>query len=274
MGLALTAGAACRDAPAPPQATETPMKTLQEVTDAEWATLAATRVYLGHQSVGGNILDGLQRLLAENPRIPLRVVESDSLSAVAAGTLVHNRIGTNGDPAGKARDFSGRLANGLGPGGGIAMFKLCYVDFKPTTDVAAVFRAYQENVERVRASHPEVRIVHLTTPLTVRKERFKDFIRGILRKPRYSDADAARHEYNRLLQAEYGGRDPVFDLARVEATRPDGTLESYRYREASVLNLAPEFSRDGAHLNEAGSRRVGEAFLVFLASVAAAPPAN
>jgi hypothetical protein len=250
------------------------MTTLPQVADSQWAALATTRIYLGHQSVGGNILDGLQQLLAENTKVPLRVVASDRPSEAATGTLVHSLIGRNGDPAGKARDFETRMAQGLGPGGGIAMFKLCYVDFTPRTDPAAVFRAYRESVERVRAAHPDLRIAHVTTPLVVRRQPLKDFLRQLLRKPSYADADAARAEYNRLLWAEYGTRDPVFDLARLEATRPDGTVESHRYRGESVVNLVPAFTDDGAHLNAAARRRVAEQFLVFLASAAAAPGAD
>jgi hypothetical protein len=247
------------------------MKTLQDVADSQWVALANTKIYFGHQSVGGNILDGVQQLLTEHPGIPLRVVQSDAPSEAAGGTLVHSRIGQNGDPAGKARDFAARMARGLGPGGGIAMFKLCYVDFTPETDVQAVFQAYRENVEQVRAAHPDVRIVHVTTPLVVRQQPLKDLVRRLLGRASYAKVDAARIQYNRLLLAEYGGKDAVFDLARLEATRADGSLEAYGFQGDTVWNLVPDFTDDGAHLNTVGRRRVAEQLLVFLASLETRP---
>ncbi len=56
--------------------------------------LAQRRIFFGHQSVGGNILEGLQRLGA-GPR----VVEVKSPSeTVAPGTLAHAMVGENLKP--------------------------------------------------------------------------------------------------------------------------------------------------------------------------------
>jgi len=242
---------------------------LNDVTDAQWTALANTKIFFGHQSVGGNILDGVADVLAEHPRIPLRVVEAERPVDVAGAALVHARLGTNGDPAGKAGEFASRMTGGLGEAGGIAMFKLCYVDFDHRTDVDAVFQAYQANVEQVRASQPDTRIVHITTPVTIRREPFKDFLRKVLGKPTYADVDRLRARYNELLRSAYDGKDPIFDLARIEATRPDGSLEAVRQGGDTVLNLVPAYTDDGSHLNQDGRRRVAEQLLVFLAGVAA-----
>jgi len=55
----------------------------------------------------------------------------------------------------------------------------------------------------------------------------------------------------------------VFDLAKTEATRPDGTAETAN----GVRALVAAYSSDGGHLNVAGAAVVSEALAAFLASI-------
>ncbi len=225
---------------------------LSDVSAAQWQRLASRKVFFGHQSVGGNILGGVRAVLADHPEIGLRLVTSRSPAGVSGGALVDASVGSNGDPAGKIADFAAVLAGGLGPAGGVATYKFCYVDVEAGTDVAALLAAHRATVSSIRAAHPEVTIVHMTMPLMTSAAS------GI-------DAEARRVEYNRLLVEAYQGREPVFDLARVESSHADGS-RSYVSRGAEqVFTLADEWSADGGHLNAAGSRRVAEQFLIFLA---------
>ncbi len=225
---------------------------LSDVTAAQWQRLASRKVFFGHQSVGGNILGGVRAVLVDHPEISLRLVTSRTPAGVSGGALVDASVGSNGDPAGKIADFGTVLAGGLGPSGGVATYKFCYVDVGAGTDVAALLALHRARVSSIRAAHPEVTIVHMTMPLMTSAAS------GI-------DAEAKRVEYNRLLVDAYQGREPVFDLARVESTHADGSRSYVSRGTEQVFTLAEEWSADGGHLNAAGSRRVAEQLLIFLA---------
>ena len=102
------------------------------VTAAQWKALQDKRVVFGHQSVGANILSGVQGL-ATRAAIDFRVTGSRDLSA--SGHIVHFPIGQNGDPASKMKDFAAAFRSGA-KDVDVAMMKLCYLDFDGSTDAA------------------------------------------------------------------------------------------------------------------------------------------
>jgi len=61
------------------------------------------KVYFGHQSVGRNILEGLETW-KEETKIDLEVTESRDFSTVPGSPFVHFAIGNNGDLRGKVDD--------------------------------------------------------------------------------------------------------------------------------------------------------------------------
>ena len=73
-----------------------------------------------------------------------------------------------------------------------------------------------------------------------------------------------RNEYNRLLLAEYKGKEPVFDIARLEATAPNERLTRFQYHDDEYLAVNPEYSDDGGHLNKVGRKIIAENLLLFL----------
>ena len=70
-----------------------------------------------------------------------------------------------------------------------------------------------------------------------------------------------------LLRERFGGSDHIFDLALLESTRPDGSRAYSRYFGDKAFMLAPEWTDDGGHLNEAAQYHVAERLLVFLATL-------
>jgi hypothetical protein len=238
---------------------------LGDVTPAQWQRLAERRIFFGHQSVGGNILEGVRAVLAANPQIRLRLVQSRGSAVISVPALVEAPVGRNTDPASKAADFVAMLDEGVGGSDGVAMYKFCYVDVNAQTDPAALFRLYRESVERVRARHPELTIVHITMPLMTVERSARQVVRRIIRGASQADVEARRVAYNRLVLETYGGSQPVFDLARFESTRRDGTRSYFLFGGRPIYTLADEWSADGGHLNEAGQRFMGEQFLIFLA---------
>src|SRR4051812_13036767 len=68
--------------------------------------LSTTRVFFAHQSVGANIVDGMQALKAEGMGPNLRVMELAASDQLGNGFFAHAKLGTNGDPKGKTDAFA------------------------------------------------------------------------------------------------------------------------------------------------------------------------
>ncbi len=221
--------------------------------------VAAERIFFAHQSVGQNLLDGLGRL-ADAQGVPLRIQDM--------------RIAENGDPLLKLRNFE-RAVDERAGALDVAMLKFCYVDIGEDTDVAALFEQYRATLRRLQVRHPGLTFVHVTVPLTVAQDGVKALAKRLLGRHPYGTVEnLKREEYNALLRAAYLGREPLFDLARVESAGPDGRPVSVTWKGRSAPALAPQYSADGAHLNAAGSAAgARELVRVLAAASAAAGPA-
>ncbi|MFY3745942.1 hypothetical protein ACOQFB_18670 [Anaeromyxobacter sp. Red801] len=237
--------------------------------------LAERRVFFGHQSVGENVIEGLQALAAQEG-VPLRVVEARA-PGVAAGTFAHEVVAENGDPLRKLRSFAAALGpGGEGAGAEVALLKFCYVDIRADTDVAALFAAYRKTIGELQAANPATTFVHVTAPLQTVEDGVRGWAKELLGKPRWgTQHNARREEFNALMRREYGGNAPLFDLARVESTRPDGSVETSAWQGGAVPALVPAYTDDGGHLNAEGRARAARALAAVIASVPRqpAPPA-
>lgn len=241
------------------------LPSLADVSEAQWAALAQKRVFFGHQSVGGNIMDGVAQVLAANPHIRLNVVESKDLAGSARPAFHHAQIGRNDFPLEKFDDFLAVASTGFGSDSGIAMLKLCYIDIHTHTDAQALFEQYRRRVDDLKARNPSLTIVHFTAPLTT-IENWKGRLRAaVTRSNTQRDRNVVRHRYNELLRQTYQGREPIFDLARLESTLPDGKSVSYRVGDVAVPLLAPQYTDDGGHLNATARKMVAEQLLIMLA---------
>lgn len=240
------------------------MSAIGDVPDSAWTQLAARRIYFGHQSVGSNIMQGVSDLVAAEPKLGLRVLES--APADSAGAFVHGDVGQNGHPAQKTDDFARNLENGSIGRTDIAFHKYCFADIVDTTNVEAVFAHYRDTMARLRAAHPSVVFVHVTSPLVRVQSGPVASLKLLLGKaPGRYPSNFKRETFNQLMRKEYGGREPLFDLAAVESTRPDGTRETIRVGSKSGYALFPGWTDDGSHLNAAGRKRAAEELLVLLA---------
>jgi len=242
---------------------------LGDVPDSAWTALASRRIFFGHQSVGANIMAGVADLLAAEPRLGLHVV-TDPAALGGGGAFLHGTVGRNGDPGGKTDDFAARLDGPLAGRVDVAFHKYCYVDVTAGSDVPAVFDHYRRVMERLAAAHPGVVFVHVTTPLvTVPGGPVAALKRLLGRTPARAADDLARERFNELMRGAYAGREPLFDLAAIESTRPDGSREALDVGGHRAYALVPAYAADGSHLNEMGRRRVAGELLVFLARLPA-----
>jgi hypothetical protein len=243
---------------------------MNDVSSAQWDSLACRRIFFGHQSVGRNILDGVRDVLAANPGIRLRLVNGTGTGKVQGAAFMEADIGRNGEPLSKTREFAAAVSAGLTEAGAIAFHKYCYVDVTGSTDIDGLFREYRSAMRDLRARHPELTVVHVTMPLTLNQDpALKGFAKRLLGRAPQVMLNLERNLFNRLLLEEYGGKEPVFDLALLESTRADGSRSSFRHGTGIVYTLAREWTSDGGHLNPAGRRMVAERLLVFLATLPA-----
>jgi hypothetical protein len=220
--------------------------------------IRSLRCYFGHQSVGRNILSGVESIASGR----LRIVDLDQLSCrrVEGPAVYHSRIGKNQDPFSKIAAFESTLDD-LSAAGTIevALMKLCYVDIYPHTDVKAVFLQYQNAVARLETRFPKLKLIHTTVPLTIHGGSFKKVLKNLLKGDR---VNIARAEYNQLVREAFGVKgENLFDIAAVESTRADGTRECYTQKGMKFEALCREFSSDGGHLNRAGCGQLALEFL-------------
>lgn len=241
---------------------------LARITPEQWQALSKRTIYFGHQSVGENIVEGIRELAAGNPQIRINVV-SGPRADNAAPALHEFFVGENTNPQSKNDAFLATVSGPL-PAAPVLAFKYCYVDIDENTDAQALFQRYRQTVDAVRAKHPDATIVHITMPLTA-DAPLRNWVNTLRGRPNRRTWNGVRSRYNELLRSAYGGREPVFDLARLEATKSDGTEEYALVNGQKVYALADEWTSDGGHLNAAGRKLAAAHFLATLAALPERP---
>lgn len=228
--------------------------------------VAQKKVFFGHQSVGQNIIDGIGDLSEKASVQGLNLVESNDASRFDHPVFAHVRIGENRHPSLKLADFEKRIDAGIGRKADIAMLKFCYVDINARTEVEKLFADYVQTMTRLGQKYPNLVLVHVTVPLKTVERGLKSRIKqwaGLGLPEEYAD-NADRNRFNELMRRRYQGKEPLFDLALLEATAPDGTAETFTLRGKSYQALFPGYASDGGHLDSAGRRRVARELLLIL----------
>jgi hypothetical protein len=246
---------------------------LKDVPIEAWQKLSQKKVYFGHQSVGYNIIDGIRDVVKVDPKIKLNLVETSNPSNFNVPIFAHSAIGENTNPKSKSDAFANIIISGLGEKVDIALFKFCYVDFELNTDIPKTFDQYKNTIGQLRREYPKVIFIHMTTPLTTPPtgiiDRVKRVIKILIGRPvAHIEDNLLREEFNTLIRREFGGTDPIFDLAAIESTHPDGKKETFERKGKMYLSLVPEYTNDGGHLNEMGRKVVAEQLLILLAKIA------
>ena len=224
---------------APSSAAPIPAVTSAPAAD-DLARAAAVKVFFGHQSVGRNIIKGVNALF-KGPASGLTIVELTDAQpeppAGEGGYLAHAKLGKNEDPYGKIEDFDAMVRGGLGDVVEVGLMKLCYVDVTAGTQVTALFDAYRDTLTALERDFTRVRFLHATVPLTTAQ----------------TENNVLREEYNALLRREYGAA--VYDLAALESTAPDGSRVGGRDSAGhQYFQLYEAYTSDGGHLNTLGAR--------------------
>ncbi len=234
--------------------------------------VSSKRIYFGHQSVGADVITGLKTLYGTAGDVRLNVVTPGDAPLPAGAFFAESKIGKNTVPESKCSGFANAMERLKGDSVDIALMKFCYVDFSPATDVRKVFGLYTDTIGKLKKEFPSVRFVHVTVPLTVRTPLWKKIAKRVLGRAENSDAEnAKRAEFNALLLSTFAD-EPVFDLAGVESTYPDGGRCSFESGRETAYALIPSLTNDGSHLNPAGGELAAAALVRTLASAAEHAP--
>lgn len=234
---------------------------------ADLEAVREARIFFNHQSVGGNILDGLRSLSQRASDGALRIVTIDAAPPGSEPAFVHAMGGENRRPESKVEAFASLLRSGQGPAPEIAMMKLCYLDINPETDVMAVLDDYSATIRTLRAEFPETTFIHVSVPLGAHSTSTKDRLSRLIGRDVWNDgSNAKRNEYNELL-AERFPDEPIFDLARLESTWPDGRRETFDHAGRRSFAMVPAYTNDGGHLNAVGRERAAASLVRLMARV-------
>jgi hypothetical protein len=232
------------------------------------------RTFFAHQSVGADILAGIEQLNRDGARVA-RVLDLAQAGAALEPDLthslliIHERIGVNREPLTKIAGFRAVLDAKHRPEVDVAVLKFCYIDIATQADAGTLWRHYETAIEELSTAHPEVRLVHCTVPLRSLPEGPYAWLRRAVsqrlghRHPAIA-ANRARDWFNRQLREHFGGDHQLFDLAALESRRANGKPCELIDAGTRVPSLAREWTYDGGHLNDRGRTMAAAAFLEFL----------
>ncbi|MFU8790017.1 MAG: hypothetical protein ACNA7G_13385 [Methylobacter sp.] len=243
---------------------ESKQEAVMPINTLEWQALDTKRVVFGHQSVGWDILNGLQRL-ADQRGVKINI--SEQRTAPTSAGISHFLIGQNKDPISKIKDFAAAIDAGAAQGADMALMKLCYIDFNADTDAEQIADAYIAGLDALAWNYPDTRFVAVTAPLTAAQTGSKAWIKRLMGKePGGYQDNAKRAQFNRRIRERYAPTGRLFDLARIEA-EANGETCQVDVDGQQVEALCPELTHDGGHLNERGQDMVATALLGFIGAL-------
>jgi len=215
-------------------------------------SLSQARVFVAHQSVGQNVLDGVS-VLAHQHGVSLRIEEGRG--PLTAAGIVHAPAGKDGAPLAKLADFAALLEGGPGAGAQVALLELSYADVTADTDVDALFAAFKQRHHALKLKFPGVKFLVATVGLTTVQRGLQGLVKNRLASGAFGEREnVKRHQLNQLLRKQYAGA--LFDLAAVEAGRCTFEREGEQWP-----CLREELTDDGGHLNALGRKEAGRAFV-------------
>jgi hypothetical protein len=264
--LALAAGCGHSGAESPNSvSSQNPMT----ATPQDWQNLSRLKIAFGHQSVGADVISGIETLAHEN-NVAFPVAETRA--AFATPGLHHFKIGRNGEPQSKLADFDATMSGDIAGTADVALMKLCFIDFGPDTHPQQLAQDYIAEVDALAARFPQTTFVPVTAPLTTVQTGPKALLKELLGKePAGYERNAQRKEFNETLRKHYANRNILFDIASLESGFGKVTVERDGQR---IEALDPALTSDGGHLNDRGKHLIGGALVHHLANVARLHPAE
>jgi hypothetical protein len=218
----------------------------QQVTDR----VAAQKIYFTHASVGGNILEGFDRLNTNNPaKYPLTQANSGDWppADTVNGTIYEYQRGNPGWED-KISGFETCIDNGWhNAKASIVMNKFCYIDQD------ADWTAYRNSMTALEAEYPNTKFVYWSMPITTDS----------------GSDQVLRDVFNQNLRNWIATQDDklFFDIADIEAWNPAGEHQTFTYHSTVYEHLYAGYTSDGGHLNDSGANRMATALYTLFGKV-------
>lgn len=220
-----------------------------------------SRVFFAHQSVGNNILNGIELVYRDAGSVAPLIGDVAEV-ADEPSFIAHAMVGVNGDPESKLREFTTILEAGVANRADVVVLKFCYIDITRASDVDRIFERYSTTMDDLAEEYPDLRVVYATVPLGTKatwKSRLKAFVTREV--PPDTADNIAREHYNNLVRKKYGESGRLFDIAQVESTGKDGQRVAGEHSGRNFYALDSSIAADSGHLNEVGSFLAAEAFI-------------
>jgi hypothetical protein len=235
--------------------------------------LAGIRVLFAHQSVGVDVLHGVEAL-AQEVQASIRIVDFNVVPHDSSPGIFHLRVGENGKPETKVDAFVELLTRSERLLFDVAILKLCYVDLDVTDNSRAksLFKYFANAHRELQLARPDVRLVPATMPLVAEVNSWKTPIRRLVGMGAYGDVEnIVRNVYNAEVRTTFRGTS-IFDIASAESMQGEpGRQSGFIHNGQFMQTLSPLNTRDGGHLNELGSRLAGAEFIRATASALTLP---
>lgn len=242
------------------------IKIMDQSVKSDLQTLENLKIFFAHQSVGKNIIAGLEDLIKESGNTNINLIESDGTGKLPEYFFAHTRAGENSNPNLKCDSFKDILTEKFVTRLDIAFLKFCYIDMTANDDLDEIFNYYKSVIDTIKLNYPKLKLIHVTIPLTTVQSGWKVPIKKIIGKEVDGYAENInRAKFNMLLK-EYYKMDPIFDLSKVESTYPDGHRESFEKDGSTYYALAPIYTYDGGHLNELGRKFAAKELIKVIAN--------
>ncbi len=233
----------------------------------ELAEIREARIFFGHQSVGANLIVGIDEICDQFKLPGINFIKPDATGNQDKGFFAYTKIGENNNPQSKCHEFERLLRNELSGSVDIAILKLCYADIDRETNVDEVFRFYKEIIDGLAEDFPSKQILAATLPLRQNHQGMSIFLRELAGRPNKSKLDNfRRNEFNRRLY-EYYPPGRLLDFATWESTKADSKREFYTMNGQKCFSLFEGYTDDGGHLNKSGRRAIAVEFIRKLADI-------
>lgn len=224
------------------------------------------RIYFGHQSVGNDIISGIEQIKKEKDGFEINIIDLNESIELPSTFFAHSNIGENENPNSKCDAFS-TVLNNYGESFDIALMKFCYIDINRDSDVNEMFKYYKKTMDSLSTNYPNIKFLHLTSPLRSNPRGVGVWIREILGRQNNIKLDnIKRNEYNELIRQDFPEME-IFDLAEIQSTYPNGRRESFEQNGKNYYSLIEDYTYDGGHLSEIGSKWVASKMIYKLGTV-------
>ncbi len=243
---------------------------LPQLSSEQIAALSGKTFYFAHQSVGYNIVEGMDKILQRMGLSGLfNIKEIKPGTPVPRSGLLHSAIGHNGNPKSKMKEFQSFLETRLKDSvPDMAMLKFCYVDVGEKTDVSILVDDYTHTMSRLQTEFPKTVFIYSTIPLRVFDDSWKADVKRLIGMDVWGDqANIKRNEYNAKIRARYAASGHLADIADWESRFPDGREYRVSILGGEYAALIPTYTNDGKHLNAYGQQVVAGRLLKFLAEL-------